>query len=172
MTYTLGSIEAVIDKIDARLLAHVTSGVLTDLKNVYIGDRPNSYDKEAMPNIVINVITGSARSMMTAYSAGQNSFTLPIEIRIFQTKILEENTVSYARNVLFDSAGKGIIALMQNVIYALTYETDGTFKPEFGLQLDAMPMPNFYLDQHEDFNELILTFTVDKRYAYSAIKGT
>lgn len=173
MTYTLGSIETVIDNIDVRLRSHIGTGKeLVNLKNVYIGDRPMTLDKDAMPFVVINVITGSARSMMTAGSAGQNTITLPIEIRLFHYKLLEENTVSYARNVLFDSAGKGIIAMMQDVIYALTYETDGTFKPEFGLQLDAMPMPNFYIDQHEDFNELILTFTVDKRYAYSAIKGT
>ena len=108
---------------------------------------------------------------MIAGSRGSNTMTMPIEISIICSRLQGATNNSYASNVLFDSAGNGAIAILQNVIYALTYKTDGTFLPELGLTLDVMPIPNYYINEHAEYLEVVLTFDIAKRYYYDAIKG-
>jgi len=171
MNYTLGAIEKSINNIVTRLTEHRTSGVLTAIKTILVGGRPNSRPQDITPSIVVKSISGIAKSMMIAGSRGSNTMTMPIEISIICSRLQGATNNSYASNVLFDSAGNGAIAILQNVIYALTYKTDGTFLPELGLTLDVMPIPNYYINEHAEYLEVVLTFDIAKRYYYDAIKG-
>ena len=174
MSYTLGAIEQSIQNIVTRLTEHQTNGVLQDIKTILVGARPISRPLDIAPAIIVKSLSGSAISKMIAGSAGQNTMTIPVEINILCSRLKSKTANSFADNVLFDSAGNGVIAMLQNVIYALTYYTaDGTttFKPELGLTLDVMPIPNYLINDNEEYFEGVLTFDIAKRYYYDAIKG-
>ena len=174
MTYNNGALTLPFKNIKARLDSHKTSGqILASVKRINVGSRPLTNTQDAIPLISIEMLSATSKSMMTANSAGENTVALPIQIRVADNKLRStDGKNEYAENVLFDDAGNGVLPLIENIIYALSYDTSGNWLPCLGLQLDIMPQYNVYNDSHEAFNEMVITFSIEERYSYSLIKGS
>ena len=76
-----------------------------------------------------------------------------IDVRLLYNKLQDDDKCSYSNNVLFDSTGKGILTLMQSIIYAMRFDTDGNFTSGLGDKLDIMPLANWVSLGQTDFNE-------------------
>jgi len=173
MTYQLGKIETLIESIKDRLEAHMVSGEkLASVKHLWVGDRPLSGGTDTFPAIIIDLESATTKSTTQAFYKGENTMNLVLNIKLLANKISMDNKASFAQNVLYDEAGNGIIALMQNLVYAMVFDTSGTwYSPLMGNHLDKLPMPRFTMRQEKEFYECEISYDIALRYVYEDIAG-
>ncbi|MCP4178089.1 MAG: hypothetical protein GY756_10005 [bacterium] len=170
MAYALGKIEETLKAIKDRIESYTAEDeTLEDIKGVYIGSRPLSDGTNLFPIIYINLVSYSEDSVTQAYSGGEKTAILSVEIKILAEKIQEAG--KYSQNVLYDSTGKGVIAYFQWLLDALNFQTDDTWNATLGLTLDAIPDATFSWQEKADFVELISSFDFKIRYTYGTMGG-
>lgn len=172
MAYTLGKFESLLQALKDRLDAYTANGKsLSDIKEIRIGSRYDSAGLDKMPFIQMNIVNYREDTLTMAQSAGQKTGTMTIEFKLLASKI-GDSTGHYSNNVLFDSAGKGVLAYFQWLLDALTKETDSTLNPTLGKQLDLLPDYSFSIDEKAEFVELILQADFALRFQMGTLGGT
>ena len=173
MTYNLGKIETLVESIKDRLTAHMATGEkLASIKHLWVGDRALSGGSDIFPAIIIEIESATTQSTTQAFYKGENTMNLVLNIRLLENKIYSADKSSFAQNVMYDEAGNGIIALMQNVVYAMVFDTSGTwYSPLMGNHLDKLPMPRFTLRQEKEYYECEISYDLALRYVYEDIAG-
>lgn len=174
MAYTLGVLENAMKQILDRINAHRATGErLVDIKSVIVGSRALEAGTDQFPRIIINLVSLTDQTVTMAYSAGQKTATLTLEIRIIAEKIKDSSDNKYATNVLFDSTGKGVLAYFQWLCDALVLTASDTYTPELGLALDIFPDARFNsIQEDEKTIELAVEFDFAIRYTMGAMGGT
>lgn len=172
MAYTLGVLENALKQLKDRIDSYRATGKdLVDIKQVYIGSRPQEIGGNSLPIIIINPVGFQDETMTMAYSGGQKQGTFELEIRILAEKIMDDVNAKYSTNVLFDSAGKGVLAYFQWLIDALVFKTDSTYSPTIDLQLDAMPDVGFRWEETAKTVEIFANVSLKIRYTLGGFGG-
>lgn len=172
MAYTLGVLENALKQLKDRIDSYRATGKnLADIKQVYIGARPMEIGANSLPIIIINPTTFQDDTYTMASSGGQKQGSLTVEIRVMAEKIMNDSTASYATNVLYDSAGKGVLAYFQWLIDALVFKADSTYSPTLELQLDTIPDVGFSWEETAKTVEIFANVTFRIRYTLGGFGG-
>ena len=174
MVYSLGKIESAIQAVVDRLESYIAPGKkLESLNNIYIG-RQVFYDggEQAYDSIYMNITSMDGVSVTQAYSGGENTITVNLEMRYLAPKLKESDVPSYSKNMYFDQSGSGSLVTYQNLLFALVYDIDGNVKPIFNQTLDKFPQAFTSIEEQADFYEYIINFPLDIRYVYDEICGS
>ena len=103
---------------------------------------------------------------------------LCVEIRLLANKIVNESGAkgAPATNVLFDSAGNGILPLFQNLLDVLEFTSfpasAANYDPTLSLQLEKIPDASYDLEEDRNILEAIITAEFSLRFTLGDRGGT
>jgi len=178
MSYDPGVIEKAVNAVVTQLNTHkVAGGKLSNVKTIMIGSREfETGGNDVLDLIMVNPVSFSSTPKTTASYMGENTAKMTIEFRLVSPKLVKDDKVSKAQNVLFDGSGNGPICFYQNFVYSLMFAHGGAtaanFTPGLGLKLNIMPMPDYRIEDTKNFVEIVCNVNIEYIYTYSAIAGS